>query len=146
VSVAAGAVDLFTIGYGGRAPEDLCRVLVDAGVRTVVDCRARPDRASMGAYVRAADPAKGIEGLLGRAGLAYVSRPELGNPFRDDPDWRRRYAELLAGAAGVLTERLEGVAGPLALLCAERSVADCHRGPLADALVARGHHRLVAHL
>ncbi len=137
---------LFTIGYGGRAPEDLCATLVAAEVVTVVDCRARPDRSSMGAFVKAADPAKGIQGLLGRAGLGYVSRPELGNPFRDDPDWRRRYGRLLEGAAGVLTERLLGVAGPLALLCAERSVADCHRGPLADALVAQGGYRLVAHL
>jgi uncharacterized protein (DUF488 family) len=138
--------DLFTIGYGGRAPDDLCAALVAAGVVTVVDCRARPDRSSMGAFVKAADPAKGIEGLLGRAGLAYVSLPELGNPFRDDPDWRRRYRALLDGAVGVLTERLEGLAGPLALLCAERAVADCHRGPLADALVARGAHRLQGHL
>jgi uncharacterized protein (DUF488 family) len=137
---------LFTIGYGGRAPDDLCATLVAAGVATVVDCRARPDRSSMGAFVKAADPAKGIEGLLARAGLAYVSLPELGNPFRDDPDWRRRYDRLLEGAADVLTERVHGLAGPLALLCAERSVDACHRGPLADALVARGRHHLVAHL
>jgi uncharacterized protein (DUF488 family) len=77
---------LFTIGYGGRAPADLCAALGDAGVATVVDCRARPDRSSMGAFVKAADPAKGIDGLLARAGIAYVSLPELGNPFRDDPD------------------------------------------------------------
>jgi uncharacterized protein (DUF488 family) len=139
-------IQLFTIGYGGRAPDDLCRALVEAGVATVVDCRARPDRSSMGAYVKAADPAKGIEGLLGRAGVAYVSLPELGNPFRDDPDWRRRYGLLLDGAAGVLTERVPGRVGPLALLCAERDVADCHRGPLADALVAQGGYHLVAHL
>jgi uncharacterized protein (DUF488 family) len=138
--------DLFTIGYGGRAPDDLCRVLADAGVVTVVDCRARPDRSSMGSYVLAADPAKGIVGLLSRAGLAYVSLPELGNPWRDDPDWRRRYEALLEGAGDVLTERLHGIAGPLALLCAERDVAACHRGPLADALAATGRYRVIAHL
>ena len=121
-------------------------MLVAAGVTTVVDCRARPDRSSMGAFVRAADPAKGIEALLGRAGLAYVSLPELGNPFRDDPDWRRRYEALLAGAGDVLTERVHGIPGPLALLCAERDVGQCHRGPLADALTARGGYRLVEHL
>jgi uncharacterized protein (DUF488 family) len=138
--------DLFTVGYGGRSPDELVAVLRGAGVVTVVDCRARPDRSSMGAFVLAVDPAKGIAGLLARAGLGYVSLPELGNPFRDDEDWPRRYRLLLDGALGVLTERLAGIPGPLALLCAERAVERCHRGPLADALVAAGGHRLVAHL
>ena len=142
----AATVDLFTIGYGGRPPAELCAVLTAAGVATVVDCRLRPDRASLGAYVRSADPAKGIAGLLDRAGLAYVSLPELGNPFRDDPDWSRRYRLLLDGAAAVLTERLNTVAGPIALLCAERAVVDCHRLPLAEHLVGTGRYRLAAHL
>jgi uncharacterized protein (DUF488 family) len=137
---------LFTIGYGGRAPAVFVSLLHGAGVRTVVDVRARPDRASMGAYVRARLSDKGIEALLRAVGIGYVSMPELGNPFMDDAfadDWQRRYAELLAAAGPLLMVRLlalatAGTGAPLCLLCAEQDPARCHRTQVAAVLEAQG--------
>lgn len=129
---------VFTIGYGGRTPDDLLKRLGDAGVRTVVDVRLRPDRASMGVFVKAKSPDKGIERLLASAGIAYRSLPELGNVFRECDDWRERYAELINCAGHLLVNRLDGLTAPLCLLCAERRVADCHRLQIAEFLAARG--------
>ena len=110
---------VFTIGYGGAAPAALLTCLRNAGVKTVVDVRLRPDRASMGSYVKAKASDKGIEKLLADAGIAYRSLPELGNLFLDFDDWRERYATLFAQAGDLLVARLADVAEPYCLLCAD---------------------------
>lgn len=129
---------LFTIGYGGRRPDEFVSRLTAAGVRAVVDVRLRPDRASMGSFVKAGDPAKGIEGLLARHGIAYRSLPELGNLFLGYDDWPQRYGKLLERAGDLLFDRLAGVPEPFCLLCAEKRSAECHRRQIADYLAAKG--------
>ena len=125
----------YTIGYGGRRPEEFVDLLAGHGVRAVVDVRIRPDRASMGAYVRARSPDKGIEKLLGDRGIAYRAILELGNLFRDLPDWHWAYRALFERAGDLLVGRLEGLPEPFCLMCAEKRVADCHRLTIADFLV-----------
>jgi uncharacterized protein (DUF488 family) len=125
----------FTIGYGGRKPEEFVRLLADHGVRTVIDVRLRPDKASMGSYAKAREPDKGVAGLLARAGIGYLSLPELGNLFLDYDDWPTRYVEFLERAGPLLFDRLSAdVPGPVCLLCAEKRVADCHRRHVAEYL------------
>jgi uncharacterized protein (DUF488 family) len=121
----------FTIGYGGRNPADFTKLLAAAGVRTLVDVRLRPDRASMGSYAKAREPDKGIAGLLARSGIGYVSLPELGNLFLEYDDWPARYERFVALAGPVLFDRLDAVAGPVCLMCAEKRLCDCHRRHLA---------------
>lgn len=128
----------FTIGYGGRPPEEFVGLLRAHGVRTVADVRIKPERASMGAYTRAKTADKGIEKLLADAGIRYRSLPELGNVFLDMGDWTAPYAELIARAGDLLTRRLVELSGPFCLLCAEKRVADCHRQTIAGHLVGRG--------
>lgn len=130
----------FTIGYGGRKPEEFVKLLGANGVKTVVDVRLRPDRASMGSYAMAKEPGKGIAGLLTRSGIGYLSLPELGNVFLAYDDWQTRYGEFLEKAGPLLFDRLTAdVAGPLCLLCAEKKVAECHRRHVAEYLTrARG--------
>jgi hypothetical protein len=88
----------------------------------------------MGAFARAKESDKGIAGLLARAGVGYVSLPELGNLFLDYDDWPTRYADFLERAGPLLFDRIAGVPGPVCLLCAEKKLADCHRRHVAEYL------------
>jgi uncharacterized protein (DUF488 family) len=128
----------YTIGYGGRRPEDFLALLQQHGVKTVVDVRLRPDRASLGIYTQAKFHEKGIQGLLLKEGIHYVSLVELGNLFRGDAQWRERYRRLLAQAGDLLIERLYAIPDPFCLLCAEQRAAECHRRLIAEYLTQRG--------
>ncbi len=137
---------VYTVGYGGRTRADFLALLAGTPVRTVVDVRLRPDRASMGLWTRARTPDKGIEQLLADAGLGYVSLVELGNPFLGLADWPDRYRRLLDAAGDLLTERLADVPAPYSLLCSEKRAADCHRRLIADHLLRAGRAAAVEHL
>lgn len=121
----------YTVGYGGRTPQQLIDLLQTNQIKHVVDVRLRPDRASMGFYKLANDPTKGIQGLLAREGIEYHSYIELGNLF---VDWGTRYREpyttLLANSGHLLIERLRllfSFGENISLLCAEKDPARCHR-------------------
>jgi uncharacterized protein (DUF488 family) len=126
----------YTIGYGGRVPAEFASLLVQHGVRSVADVRIHPERASMGAYVKARSADKGIEKLLLDRGIAYRSILELGNLFRDLEDWHPHYRALFDRAGDLLVERLGDLPEPFCLMCAEKRVAECHRLVIADFLVA----------
>jgi uncharacterized protein (DUF488 family) len=131
----------FTVGYGGRLPEEFAKLLTTRGVKTIVDVRLRPDKSAMGCYVKARDADKGIAGLLGRAGIGYVSLPELGNPFIEYEDWPERYEKFLAAAGPLLFDRFADVPGPICLMCAEKKVCECHRRHVAAYLEQTGRWR-----
>lgn len=136
---------LWTIGYGGRKPDEFLRLLLQHGVKTIADVRLRPDRASMGSYTRSRSPEKGIEKLFATAGIEYVHFLELGNVFLDDIfdiAWKRRYGELLRNSGDLLLERLIVLASnpvdSVCLLCAEQDHRLCHREEIAEAMQQRG--------
>lgn len=118
---------IYTIGYGGRRKDEFIELFVLNGIKTVVDIRLRPDKASMGIWTRAKTPDKGIERMLAEAGIGYVSVIELGNVFLEFPDWRERYRQLLDAAGNLLMTGVEGLPEPLCFLCAEKKASDCHR-------------------
>lgn len=126
----------YTIGYGGRRPDEFVELLVEHGVRAVADVRIRPDRASMGAYARAKSPDKGIEKWLGDRGIEYHAILELGNLFRDLDDWQAAYRAFFERVGDLLVGRLDALPLPFCLLCAEKRAAECHRLVIADFLVA----------
>lgn len=130
---------LYTIGYGGRKPEEFLGLLKRKDVKALVDVRLRPDHASMGSYVRAKSPDKGIQKLLGTVGIEYLSLVELGNVFLEYADWKERYQELLEKAGDLLTWRLVTISSPFCIMCAEKSPAQCHRCLIAEYLVRKGY-------
>jgi uncharacterized protein (DUF488 family) len=125
----------YTIGYGGRLPNEFASLLVAHEVRIVADVRIRPDRASMGAYVKARTPDKGIEKLLSDVGILYRSFLALGNMFKDMDDWQQPYRALFDRAGDLLVGGLEDLPQPFCLMCAEKRVSDCHRLVIAEFLV-----------
>ena len=102
----------YTIGYGGRKPQEFVSLLKDRNIRAVVDVRLRPDRSSMGIYVKAKDPKKGIQNLLDGADIEYFSFVELGNVFLGMDDWPQRYRRLMEQAGDLLIQRLQQVPTP----------------------------------
>jgi uncharacterized protein (DUF488 family) len=136
---AGEAMKLYTIGYGGRKPEEFLDLLKQKDVKTLVDVRLRPDHASMGSYIRAKSPDKGIQKLLGTVDIEYISLIELGNVFLEYADWRARYQGLLEKAGDLLSRRLEDVPSPFCLMCAEKSPAECHRSLIAEYLAHKGY-------
>ena len=125
----------YTIGYGGRNPQEFLDLLKQNNVRTLVDVRLRPDRASMGIWAKAKTSDKGIEKVLGGAGIGYCSFAELGDIFLGLPNWLELYRQLLAQSGELLIGRLLSVPEPFCLMCAEKRVAECHRLEIAHYLV-----------
>ncbi len=61
----------YTIGYVGRTPVELIDLLRQRGIKTIVDVRLRPDRASLGTFVKAKTSDKGIERVLAEGHVGY---------------------------------------------------------------------------
>jgi hypothetical protein len=73
-------MEMFIIGYGGTERQALSDCLKKAGLHVVVDAWLRLDRASIGAHVKARTFDKGINRLLGEAGIGYPSGMETRCP------------------------------------------------------------------
>lgn len=130
---------VYTIGYGGRKPDELVGLLQSKGIKTIVDVRLRPDRSSMGSYAKAKDSEHGIQKLFCNAGIEYLSFIELGKIFMDFEDWESRYTILIYQSEDILLQRLLKVAGPVCLLCAEKQASRCHRRIITDYLARKGY-------
>jgi len=125
---------VFTVGYGGRNKEEFLALIRNNGIRTIIDVRLRPDRSSMGIWIKAKTSDKGIEKWLSEAGIGYRSLIELGNVFLEFADWQERYGKLLESSGELLTDRLSDISDPICLLCADKRVAECHRKLIAEYL------------
>jgi uncharacterized protein (DUF488 family) len=138
---------LYTAGHSNRTVEDLLGLLAEAGVGVVVDVRRVPYSGRWPQFRR--EP---FAAALAAAGVDYVWE---GDALGGRRDWtpaaaRHRAIEdrsFAAYAAHMETDefragmtRMLALAGrvPVAVLCAERSPANCHRAFIADHLVAAG--------
>ena len=130
---------IYTIGYGGKGRQEFIEALKKLGIETIADVRMAPNRASMGMYVKAKTPQKGIQRMLGEAGIEYVWLEELGNPDREDPEMTL-YRTVVWQELPQRTLRLVELATAkvTCLLCAEKDVHRCHRGIIGDFLRKAG--------
>lgn len=130
---------IFTIGYGGRSSSEFIDLLEKADVKIVVDVRLDPAHAYRGIYTKGKDPSKGVQGLLERADIQYVWIPELGNPFKDDKDWKLKYQLHLEEKGEMLCLKLYELKTSFCLLCAEKYASTCHRKVISDYLADKGY-------
>jgi uncharacterized protein (DUF488 family) len=115
---------LFTIGYEGRALDEVLAALAKAKVDRLIDIRELPLSRRPGF---SKTPLR--EALQG-AGIEYLHLRSAGNPFRKDPDGVAKYREHLPPQA--VDDVAEAARGHrAALLCYEADVTTCHRSILA---------------
>ena len=130
---------IFTVGYGGRRPDDFIALLEKHDVHIVVDVRLKTNRAFRGVYVKSKDQHKGIQGMLERAGIEYLWVAELGNMFRDSDDWQEKYRRYLDEKGDLVCLKLYEFMRPFCLRCCEKRAVGCHRKLIAEYLVNRGY-------
>lgn len=123
---------LFTIGYEGRALDELIAILASQRIDRVIDIRELPLSRRRGFSKTPLGTA------LAGAGIEYLHMREAGNPYRKLKDELSRDALLAkyrAHLRGAKTT-IENVAAQArghraALLCYEAEPAQCHRSLLA---------------
>jgi uncharacterized protein (DUF488 family) len=135
-------VELFTIGYEGRAIGEFCDMLVQHHIEVVADIRRLPLSHKPGfskSRLRSALQDRGIE---------YMHLPALGSPktlrdalraTQDYDQFFSDYAECLAKEEEGLyeLEQLLGQRRRICLLCVERAHNRCHRSIVSRALTDR---------
>ena len=137
---------LYTIGYGGRHPQDFVAILTQHDIELICDVRAEPRRAYRGIYTFNPEKGRGpLPHLLAQAGIDYRWFPELGNPDRQDPEIRA-FQQLMAQEAESRLQQLRASvqAQRACLLCAEQDAQRCHRRIITEHLTAYGY--VVQHL
>lgn len=127
---------LFTLGYEGRAIEDVILCFKKARVDLVVDVRALPLSRKPGFSKNA------FARHLADAGIAYAHRVALGTPkpmrarYKRDHDFgalRVAFEKYLAHQEIALDELVDLVKGRRAcLVCFEADPELCHRSIVAD--------------
>jgi uncharacterized protein (DUF488 family) len=128
---------LFTLGYEGLDADQFIGILLDAGVKTVVDVRELPLSRKKG-FSKSAFSAALIE-----KGIAYLHAPALGCPkeirmqYHADSDWSgysKAFLAYLAGQTATVVELAELSASTNAcLVCFEADFTRCHRTYVARA-------------
>jgi uncharacterized protein (DUF488 family) len=131
---------LLPVGYQKRDLDEFVALLGRHHVEVLVDVRGTPRSRKPGfSKTRLAE-------ALTAAGIAYHHERDLGVPadqrraFRaGDPATLERYRERLTSQAREAVDRVTDLARDrsVALLCFERSLDDCHRRLVADAVQER---------
>jgi uncharacterized protein (DUF488 family) len=137
---SAASADFFTLGYTGRKTDELLKLLLLNGVRTLLDVRQTP--VSM---YRPELSKNNLRQLVEAQGMLYVHMPELGVPR----DIRAKAIET--GSREViwtwydeyvaepyirlnLDRFMNSIEHPVAMMCVEIDPKECHRHRLFVAL------------
>ena len=133
---------IYTIGYGGRRPEELIRQLNGAGVEFVIDVRSSPYSRYQPDFSRAA-----MENWLPANGIKYVFMGEqLGGLPKDNDCYTdgkvdySKYRQKQLFQSGINRLKIAYSQGiKVCLLCSESKPWECHRSKLiASALGDEG--------
>ena len=125
----AGAKVLCTIGYGGRNPSELVRMLQANSITLLMDVRASPNSRIPGFSSRS------MSSYIPSAGIGYLHVNDLGNVNRKNPGAGAVLVNEERGMATLLTAIEER--SKVAILCACRRYYECHRSHIADLAIER---------
>jgi uncharacterized protein (DUF488 family) len=129
---------LFTIGYEGRALDELIAELEANRIERVIDVRELPLSRRRGFSKTP------LGAALAEHDIEYVHLRQAGNPYRREKDELPRaellakYKRHLAGARQAVSDVVEAARGRrVSLLCYERHPAECHRSILSKRIARR---------
>ena len=122
---------LYSVGYEGLEQSDFVRLLVDCGVRLVVDVRLNAVSRKRGFSKTA------LAAAMRTVGVEYRHEPSLGNPVanrtafsreeHDEAAGRVRLRIASEGADAIDRLASEAAVLPIALMCVEEDERRCHR-------------------
>jgi uncharacterized protein (DUF488 family) len=136
---------VYTIGHSTRTLEDFLALLRREGIRALIDVRAFPMSRRHPHFNR-----DELASALHASSIRYTHAPALGGRRRlraGSPNTAWRNESFRAYADHMVTQEFRGAldaviasarAMPTTIMCAEAVPWRCHRGLIADALVARG--------
>jgi len=135
---------LYTIGYEGRALDELIAMLKASRIERVLDVRELPLSRRRGFSKTPLGEA------LAEHDIEYVHLRQAGNPYRVEKDSIPRdellakYKRHLADSAQVIADVVDAARGRrVALLCYERQPSECHRSILSKRIARRLHVKTV---
>lgn len=116
---------IFTIGYGGKKPEGVLRLLQENKIELVVDVRISPRCGWNPTFSK-----EGLQKHLTAAGIDYTWIRELGNTTRSIDD-----IKLVDEETGLDLLKKQGDRyHRIALICSEKDAVRCHRSYIAGRL------------
>ena len=116
-------VRVYSIGYGGKTPEELVKKLKDAGVSALIDVRYSPKCGWNQSFSM-----KGLSEMLAKEHINYAHDKRLGNP-----KMKLELFTMEQEAMDALDEMFnfsKNAGIKVALLCAEGDADRCHRKAL----------------
>lgn len=125
---------VYTVGHSTRSLGELLGILRRYGIGVVVDVRRWPRSRRVPWFSRSV-----LSEYLPSRGIGYVWLGELLGGYR-----RGGYEAYMAtreyrAGIGALIALIEAARGPVAIMCAERSWARCHRRYIAATLAGMGY-------
>jgi uncharacterized protein (DUF488 family) len=127
----AGPIVVHTVGHSNRTREELQKLLASSGIEVVFDVRSAPWSRRFPQHAK-----HELDRALEEVGIEYRWLGlELGG-LRDEGYAAHQETEEYASGLGRVLKLAETQS--VALLCAEREPAHCHRRFIADDLSARG--------
>lgn len=127
---------VYTAGYEGRSIDSFLNLLIESGIRRLIDVRRNPIARRYGFHRSTLDR------LCGRLEIEYVHVPSLGiasekrQDLHEASDYRALFAEYKKETLREESESLSRVATlvserPSVLVCMEKDPAFCHRSAVA---------------
>ncbi|HDR68007.1 MAG TPA: DUF488 domain-containing protein [Bacteroidaceae bacterium] len=121
---------IYSIGYGGREPEEFIGLLKKHNIKKIVDVRKSPNCKWQPLYSKPE-----IADFLKENGIEYIHKPELKYNIHSwkKPDYSEKGREQLSQNSVAFYSAINwiireaSVDNRIALLCAEKSPFRCHR-------------------
>lgn len=141
IEPASAPIGIYTLGYEGRSVDGFFDILLQNGVRKILDVRANPVSRKYGFA------GSTLSRIAEKLSIAYSHFPELGISSRDRKgldstisrkdlldDYEDRTLPKRSDAKEAVTNAIQSE--PSVLVCMEENPRDCHRGRLAKAIAS----------